>query len=214
MSNGEKINTVIHPVEMLIPMLHFRDVRFDFDIVTANGVKVVLEMQAFPESDENVTSLHESVKSMMENPKTLSDIKSIDKYSAIFIPSGHGSVINLPTNAALGRLLPTVTLCHGPAALLSTKEGGKNQFAYSGCETMCFTDKTDAMKPSFGYLPGDMPWKAQETIEKEGIKVVNTTESGATKQDRELITGDSPTAAHNLGIFAAPTLVNHAVENE
>uniref|UniRef100_A0A7S2HHL5 DJ-1/PfpI domain-containing protein n=1 Tax=Helicotheca tamesis TaxID=374047 RepID=A0A7S2HHL5_9STRA len=222
MSNGKKFNTGNHPIEMLVPMLHFRDAGFNFDIATANGGKVVLEMWAFPESDKNVTSFHESVKSMMENPKKLSDIKSIDEYSAIFIPGGHGCMINLPTNADLGRLLheaheknfPTVTLCHGPATLLSTKEGGKKQFAYSGYETMCFTDKTDAFTPSVGYLPGYMPWKAQESLEKEEMKVVNTTETGATTQDRELITGDGPGAAHNLGVLAAPILVKHATGNE
>jgi molecular chaperone Hsp31 and glyoxalase 3 len=78
---------------------------------------------------------------------------------------------------------------------------------------MCFTDKTDAMTPSLGYLPGHMPWKCQEALEKEGVKIMNTTETGAVVQDRELITGDSPDAAQNLGAFAAPILVKHAMGN-
>jgi molecular chaperone Hsp31 and glyoxalase 3 len=133
------------------------------------------------------------------------------------------SRINLPSNADLGRLLheahekglPTVTLCHGPAALLSTTkaEGTSKTFAYKEYESMCFTDKTDSMTPSFGYLPGPMPWKCQEALEKEGVKIMNTTETGAVTQDRELITGDSPNAAQNLGAFAAPILVKHAMSN-
>ena len=158
---------------------------------------------------------------MMEHPKKLSDIANTDAYSAIFIPGGHGAMVNLPTNADLGRLLheahdggmPTVTLCHGPAALLSTAQAKGKSFAYQGYEAMCFTDKTDALTPSFGYLPGPMPWKCQEAIEKEGIKVMNTSETGATTQYRELISGDSPNAAHNLGVVAAPLLVEHAMAN-
>ena len=219
MENGKIFNTGNHPIEMFVPMLHLRDAGFTFDIATASGRPVVLEMWAYPHKDDNVKNLHDSVKSMMENPKKLSDIANTDAYSAIFIPGGHGAMVNLPTNADLGRLLheahdrgmPTVTLCHGPAALLSTARAQGKSFAYQEYECMCFTDKTDAMTPSFGYLPGPMPWKCQEAIEKEGIKVMNTTETGAMTQYRELISGDSPNAAHNLGVVAAPILVQHAM---
>lgn len=219
MENGRVFNTGNHPVEMLVPMLHFRDAGFTFEIATASGNPVVLEMWAYPTKDDNVKGLHESIASMMENPKKLSDIKSIDAYSAIFIPGGHGAMVNLPTNAALGRILhlahdnglPTVTLCHGPAALLATQADTGKSFAYADYECFCFTDKTDGTTPSFGYLPGCMPWKCQEAIEKEGIKVMNTTETGAAMQFQELVTGDSPNAANNLGILAAPILVKHAM---
>ena len=83
----------------------------------------------------------------------------------------------------------------------------EKEFAYGGYKSVCFTDKTDGMTPSFGYLPGPMPWKCQEALETQGIEIVNTTETGATNVDRELITGDSPNAAQNLGVVAASILV-------
>ncbi len=180
-----------------------------------------LEMWAYPTKDENVKSLHEDVRAAMEAPKKLADIDSLDPYAAIFIPRGHGCMLNLPTNPDLGRLLheahakemPTVTLCHGPSVLLTTSLNGKS-FAYDGYKTMCFTDKTDAMTPSIGYLPGKMPWKVQESIEEKGMTVVNKGEKGDVMQDRELITGDSPNAADNLGKFAAPILVKWANEHK
>jgi len=218
MKNDKVFNTGNHPIEMFLPMLHFRDAGFTFDIATASGGAVVLEMWAYPTKDEHVKSLHESVQSMMEKPKKLADIESLDGYAAIFIPGGHGAMVNLPFDPNLGRLLheahekklPTVTLCHGPAALLATKvEGIGKEFAYQGYKSVCFTDKTDGTTPSFGYLPGQMPWKCQEALEKEGIEIINTSETGATNEDRELITGDSPNAAHNLGVLAAPILVKY-----
>lgn len=219
MANGATFNTGNHPVEMFVPMLHFRDAGFSFDIATPTGGAVVLEMWAYPTNDENVASLHESLKNKMEHPKKISEIANLDTYSGIFVPGGHGAMISLPTDADLGRLLreahreqiPTVTLCHGPAALLATKTGG-NEFSYKGYLAFCFTDKTDAMTPSLGYLPGQMPWKCQESLANEGMVITNTTETGAVHQDRELITGDSPNAAHNLGVVAAPILVMHAME--
>jgi molecular chaperone Hsp31 and glyoxalase 3 len=224
MENGKVFSTGNHPVEMLVPMLHFRDAGFTFDIATASGGAVKLEMWAYPVKDSHVKDLHDEIKSMMEKPKKISDITSLDAYSAIFIPGGHGCMINLPKSAALGNLLhiahekglPTVTLCHGPAALLATTcaDGENKEFAYKGYEIMCFTDKTDAFTPKIGYLPGPMPWKCQESIEKLGIKVMNKSEKGAVHQDRELITGDSPNAANNLGKFAAPILVKYALDNK
>mmetsp|Transcript_3781 Transcript_3781/g.5680 ORF Transcript_3781/g.5680 Transcript_3781/m.5680 type:complete len:287 (+) Transcript_3781:27-887(+) len=223
MKNQKKFSTGNHPVEMFLPMLHFRDAGFTFDIATQNGNAVELEMWAFPTSDENVKNLHEEMKNQLENPKKLSDISSLDGYSAIFIPGGHGAIINLPFSNDLGNLLhmchdqglPTVTLCHGPASLLSTgAEGLGKEFAYEGYEIMCFTDKTDEKTPSFGYMPGQMLWKVQEALENKGVKVLNKGETGEVKQDRELITGDSPTAADNLGKIAAPILAKYALEHK
>ena len=142
MSNRKVFNTGNHPLEMLVPMLHFRDAGFTFDIATAHGNPVVLEMWAYPPDDENVHAMHDEVRDMMEKPKTLEDILDLDAYSAIFIPGGHGCMINLPSSVALGKLLniaherslPTVTLCHGPSVFLSTNlEGtGKTECAYKG----------------------------------------------------------------------------------
>lgn len=219
--NGKVFNSGNHPIEMMCPMLHFRDAGFtNFDIATTSGKPVVLEMWAYPHKDEAFKEFHETIKAQMESPKTVADIKSLDPYSAIFIPGGHGAMLNLPFNPALGKLLheahekglPTVTLCHGPAALLSTALDGR-EFAYEGYKITCFTDKTDVFSPKVGYLPGQMPWKCQSSLEEKGITVINTKETGATTVDRELITGDSPDAADNLGIFAAPLLVKHANEH-
>lgn len=222
MDNDKVFNTGNHPIEMFGPMLYMRDAGFKFDIATSSGKPVVLEMWAYPTKDQNVKELHEEYKSMMESPKTISDITSLDDYVAVFIPGGHGAMLNLPTNAALGKLLhmahdralPTVTLCHGPAALLSTcTEGLDKEFAYKGYESMCFTDKTDAMTPKIGYLPGPMPWKCEASVTEKGLKIMNKSEKGSTHVDRELITGDSPDAGTNLGRLAAPIILKYAKDN-
>jgi len=220
MANDKNFNTGNHPIEMLVPMLHFRDAGFSFEIATPTGKPVVLEMWAYPHQCENTKAIHESLEKQFKEPKKLSDISSTDGYSAIFIPGGHGAMISLPTDENLGRLLreahdkklPTVTLCHGPAALLSTKTGEGNAFSYKDYKGVCFTDKTDAFTPSIGYLPGPMPWKCQEALANEGLEITNKSEKGSVHEDRELITGDSPYAAHPLGVFAAPILVKHSME--
>ena len=165
MANQRIFSTGNHPVEMLEPMMHMRDAGFSFDIVTVSGGLVALEMWAYPTQDENFKNFHEEIRAELENPKVLGDIKNLNDYVGIFIPGGHGAMINLPTSAALGKLLheahqkkmPTVVICHGPAALLATSaEGLDKEFAYDGYELMSFTDKTDAFSPSLGYLPGQL----------------------------------------------------------
>ena len=47
MKNGKTFHTGNHLVEMLVPMLHFRDAGFNFDIATASGKPVVLEVKIF-----------------------------------------------------------------------------------------------------------------------------------------------------------------------
>ena len=215
MANDKVFSTENHPVEMLVPMLHFQDAGYTFEVATTSGKAVVLEMWANPEKDVNVQRLVKELQPQIQTPKKIQDIKNLDAYSGVFIPEGHGAMINLPTNADLGTLLheahtkqiPTVTLCHGPSALLASAQVPGKDFAYEGYEIMCFTDKTDGFTPMLGYLPGKMPWKCQEALEKQGIKVINKDELGAVNVDRELITGDSPKAAQNLGVKAAPILV-------
>ena len=41
---------------------------------------------------------------MMENPKKIDDIANLDDYAGIFIPGGHGCMINLPKSVALGKV--------------------------------------------------------------------------------------------------------------
>ena len=219
MGNKKKFSTGNHPIEALVPMLHFKDAGFTFDFATLTGGDCKFEMWAFPGKDKNVKAIYDELKEQMDDPKKLADIPNLDEYSAIFVPGGHGCMINLPKSKDLGRLLhyahdnqiPTVTLCHGPGTLLSTEEHA--EFAYDGYEMCCFTDATDKMTPSIGYLPGAMPWKPQAELEKRGVKIMNKKETGQVHVFKELITGDSPVASHNLGVKAAPIVVKWANEH-
>ena len=79
-----------------------------------------------------------------------------------------------------------------------------------------FIPKKNFFKPlsiskqkSFVYRP-NFQWRFWE----KGVEVVNTSETGQCLVDRELITGDSPDAADNLGKLAAPLLVKYAIDND
>ena len=133
-----------------------------------------------------------------------------------------GAMISLPENQALGKLLhaahaasmPTLALCHGPAALLSASKVDGAEFCYKGYSMVTFSDKTDAISPKIGYMPGPMPWLVQKALTDQGAQTLNTAEKGATHVDRELITGDSPDASNAVGLIAAPMMVTYAAKAE
>ena len=100
-----------------------------------------------------------------------------------------------------------VTLCHGPAALLAaTLNDG--DFLFDGYEITVFPDSLDeGANQEIGYMPGLLKWRLQETLEENGVKVLNEDITGQVHKDRNLLTGDSPLAANNLGILAANELL-------
>ncbi len=220
MQNGKMFSTGNHPVEALLPMLHLKNAGFEFEIVTPTGRPVIFEMWAMPQKDENVMGIYNHYKVQFENPGSLQNFvdNSIDKlatsYGAVFIPGGHGAMLGIPKNENVAKVLRnthqnnifTITICHGPGALLSTTLDGGG-FLYEGYEMTVFPDAVDKQTPKFGYLPGQMPWRLGEELTTLGAVITNTEMDDSCIRDRELITGASPLAGNNLGKLAATTLL-------
>jgi len=219
MKNGKMFSTGNHPVEALVPMLHLKNAGFDFDIVTPTGKPVAFEMWAFPNEDKNVKAIYNEYRANFEQPKKLTDFvtnsfANDSSYAAVFIPGGHGATIDLPKDSNVAKTLDwahesdlfTITLCHGPAALLSTTLDGQ-KFLYEGYEMAVFPDAVDEMTPMVGYLPGHMTQGWSEKLKDLGATIVNTESDKTVTIDRKLITGASPLASNELGKLAAETLL-------
>ncbi|MGR5175861.1 glyoxalase III HchA [Vibrio parahaemolyticus] len=220
MQNGKQFSTGNHPVETLVPMLHLRNAGFEFEICTPTGKPAILEMWAFPKQDEHVKAIYSDYQAAFDNPKNLRQLieenqLSTDDYAAVFLPGGHGAMLGLPEDKSVGSLLHwahdhdlfTVSICHGPAALLSTMQGG-NDFLYQGYKMAVFPDSVDAQTPLIGYLPGKMTQGLSENLKQLGVTLVNTKADNAVCLDRRLITGASPLASDALGKLAAETLLS------
>lgn len=219
MKNGKMFSTGNHPVEALLPMLHLRNAGFDFEIATPTGKPVVFEKWAFPNKDENVKSIFNQYKLSFEQPKKLQDFidLSFDKsesYAAVFVPGGHGAMLGIPEDENVGKILNwahesdlfTITLCHGPGALLSTTLNNQ-KFLYEGYNMAVFPDSVDKQTPMIGYLPGHMPRGLSEKLKSLGANLMNTKSDKTVCVDRKLITGASPLASNDLGKLAANTLL-------
>ena len=230
MENGKKFETGNHPVEMMVPLLHFKKAGFNVDVFTPNGESVKVEQWAMPEEEDDVKQIYAEYQSKLENPKSIADfvkndMADSDDYAAIFIPGGHGAMLGLPEDKSLGQLLRwshdkdlfVLAICHGPAALLSanlsdvdtaSKENEtERDFIFKGYKMVAFPTAMDKQMPKIGYLPGTMPWYFGDKLEELGVTIDNKLASGQTHQDRKLISGDGPLAANEFGKLSAKELL-------
>ncbi len=183
-------------------------------------------MWAYPTKDANVKELHEELADRFANPRSLVDFVATsfdhpEQYAAVFTPGGHGAMLGLPTDPNVSSVfnwahdndLITISLCHGPAALLATTVNGQD-FLYDGYEIAVFPDSVDKQTPMIGYLPGKMPSLVSTRLEELGAILVNTKADTTVCVDRRLVTGASPQAAEPIGALAASTLLAHAKKND
>jgi len=220
MANGKKFSTGNHPVEMMLPMLHLKNAGFDIDIVTPTGKSVKIEMWAMPEEDEHVMAIYEEYKQQFENPGSLANfvqnsMNTNTEYVAVYLPGGHGAMLGLPDNQDLNKLIHwsheedmhMLAICHGPASLLAASLDGNKAFPYKGYKIAAFPDAVDEQTPMFGYMPGHMPWKFGERLNKLGVTIINDAADNTCHIDRKLISGASPLAANEFGKLSANELL-------
>lgn len=222
---GKLFSTGNHPVETLVPMHHLHKAGFEFEVATLSGNPVKFELWAMPTDEKAITGLHEKYLPQFLKPRKLSDIVAkLDAdgdYIAVFIPGGHGALMGLPESEAVAKTLKwamtndlhVISICHGPAALAAAGAfGGDSPFkGYSIC---AFPDAVDRETPEIGYMPGGLTWFFGEKLKEQGVTILNNDVTGATHQDRKVITGDSPFASNALGKLAARALLEAAGKGE
>lgn len=219
MKNGKIFLTGNHPVETFVPLLHLQAAGFQFEFATSTGQPVAIEQWAFPRKDPEFDAFVSGLKPALEKPLRMADAAAkldSDGYLAVFIPGGHGALLGLPHDRTLGSILKTarskglhmISICHGPAAFLAAAEDAADEhFLFKGYAIAAFPDGMDRQLPTFGYLPGPMPWYFGKRLSALGTDIVNSLATGKTHVDRKLITGDSPMAANKLGQIAATALL-------
>lgn len=217
MADGRLFSTGNHPVETLLPMMHLEGTGFGIEVATVSGNPVKFEHWAMPAEDDAVHRAYERFAPQFRRPHRLADVLADGSDSdmlAVFVPGGHGAMINLADSDDVGAVLRraldddrfVITLCHGPAALVAAARGRETS-PFAGYRTCVFPDALDTgANIDIGYIPGAMPWLAAARLREQGLDVANDDMAGHVLRDRGLLTGDSPLAANELGKLAATTL--------
>lgn len=135
------------------------------------------------------------------NLARLSDAE-LSEFDAVFVPGGHGPMVDLADNPDVTRLLgilhakkaPIASLCHGPAFLLSAPANTDGQWLFDGYKLTAFTDEEESQTPS-GKL--GMAWYLETALRNAGC-VFDDGRSAWNSHvvvDRNLITAQNPNSA-------------------
>ncbi len=202
MRDGSSHPTGFWAEELAVSHRLLREAGVEVDLATPGGVRPTVDRISLePENaggEAQAAELREyldSISGELDRPLTLADV-SVSDYDAVFIPGGHGPMVDLAQDADLGRLLVEADerkqiiapLCHGPAALLSaTRDDGSFQFA--GRRMTVFTDAEELE----GGTGEQTPWFVEERLRERGAELdTGPNWSSKVVVDGNLISGQNP----------------------
>jgi len=225
LSTGFYLNELMQPVKLLLDAGH--EVTFATPQGRAPTVDASSVTPAYFGNDAAQLRLHkELLEKLALTSPTVSlarvEQRGYARFDAVYIPGGHAPMQDLLKSPALGRLLAdfhqrdktTALVCHGPIALLSTLPDAAGfvatldagampatpKWIYSGYQmTVISNQEEEQAKPMLGG--GEMKFYPQTALQRAGAKFSSNTTpwTGHVVVDRELITGQNPASALEVG---------------
>jgi putative intracellular protease/amidase len=136
----------------------------------------------------------------LQHPRSLAELTDAEVISCdgVFIPGGHGPMVDLADNADMARVLrlisgagKTITaLCHGPAALLSAPDED-GIWLFDGYKMTAFTNEEEDQTQA-GTV--GMPWYLEDALKNRGAVFDDGDAAWVSHVvvDRNLITAQNP----------------------
>jgi putative intracellular protease/amidase len=131
----------------------------------------------------------------------LSDQAILD-FDGVFIPGGHGPMVDMANNQDVGNLLHLLhehdktiaCLCHGPAALLSAGETRRGRWLFDGYKLTAFTDEEEDQTP-LGRK--GIPWYLESALKNAGAVFEHSPLAWTSHVvvDRNLISSQNPASS-------------------
>ena len=137
----------------------------------------------------------------LQRPRDLSQMsdEEILSFDAVFFPGGYGAMVDLASNADVGRVLRLLHLrektvaavCHGPAAFLSAGSGPEGTWLFDGYKLVGITDEEEEQTP-YGKL--GMSWYLESELKNYGAVFDDGNANWVSHVvvDRNLVTGQNP----------------------
>ena len=212
LGNTGKITGYYLP-EVAHPYVALAEKGFQIDIASPKGGKAPLDPNSINAADKVSTSFYENKKTrgQLDNTLKLSDIDP-SQYSAVLYAGGHGTMFDFRNNQTIDSLNRAIyekggvvsAVCHGPAALLSTKlSNGK--YLVAGKNVAGFSD---AEEEAAG-LTQVMPYLLEQELKKLGAKYSKADFwKSHVVVDGRLVTGQNPASAGEVGVKLAEVVSN------
>ncbi|WP_141282026.1 type 1 glutamine amidotransferase domain-containing protein, partial [Pseudonocardia hydrocarbonoxydans] len=129
---------------------------------------------------------------------TMTD-EEIAGFDAVFVPGGHGPMVDLADNPDVTRVLQILhrkgatvaSLCHGPAALLAAGGRDDGEWLFEGYRLTCFTDEEEDQTVA-GKL--GVAWYLDTALKNAGAVFDDAPSAWVSHVvvDRNLVTGQNP----------------------
>lgn len=197
--------TGFHAEEAALPYLYFKDKGYDITIATIDGQPASYDPSSVDDlknkDQEMLDKFETHAGTELKSPANLSHL-SADDYDGVFLPGGHGTMWDMPTNETLGQLISDFyadeklvsAVCHGPAGLIPAKKANGEPLV-KGLKTNCFTNAEEE-KIEFEKI---MPFALETALRDQGADFENSgIFASHVAKDGHLVTGQNPTSLTEL----------------
>ena len=168
-----------------------------------------LALEVQDESIARATYMAERLAAIetLQHPRDLSQMsdEEILSFDSVFFPGGHGAMVDLPSNADVGRAVrllhlrekTVATVCHGPAAFLSAGSGPDGAWLFDGYKLVSVTDEEEDQIP-YGKL--GLPWYLESELKNYGAIFDDGDAAWVSHVvvDRNLVTAQNPDSSEAM----------------
>jgi putative intracellular protease/amidase len=200
--------------EFAVPFYKFLASGASIVVASPNGGMVPLDPKTKPTEEQKV-EWAEALKALQQT-KRLSEV-NVDGIDGIFIPGGHGPMIDLVFNQHLIKLIEDLdrksgiiaAVCHGPVALLNARNRSNEPFV-TGRKVTGFSNLEEA----FVLLHQVVPFLLEDELKAKGGKYESSLIPMVAHvvRDGNLITGQNPSSSRKLADEMIAALRNNPVK--
>ncbi|MFI7481921.1 type 1 glutamine amidotransferase domain-containing protein [Kocuria sp. M1R5S2] len=201
MRDGTAHPTGFWAEELVVAHRTLREAGHSVDVATPGGrrptvdpASLVPEQTGGPDRAERLRAYLARIDPELSVPRVLAEVDGSD-YDALVLPGGHAPMADLHRDPDLGRILVAADrsgrivapFCHGPAGLLSARDG--DGFHFAGRRMTAFTNEEELS----GGTGENTPWFLETVLREQGAVVESGPAwSSHVIRDANLVTGQNP----------------------
>jgi len=193
--------------ELAAPALTLRSAGFDVDIASIAGGAPPLDEKSTVEpytSEDTVAFLADAeFQEKVKNTKPVSEyVATASTYSCVFLPGGHGTVVDFKPSDDLKKVVEAVSaaggvvsaVCHGQCGLITAKDS-TGASILKGKKVTSFSNEEETQVGLFGKV-----FSLEDELKECGAEYVNGPAWGShVIVDGKLVTGQNPASSKAVG---------------
>jgi putative intracellular protease/amidase len=205
MTSGEATGVWLE--EFAVPYMAFQAQGYRISVASIQGGRAPVDPRSEPDAEKRAA--WQAAIEALENTQTLSTFDAAD-FDAVFMPGGHGTMIDFPKSEALQGLLRgfaerdkvIAAVCHGPACLTNVTLADGTPLV-AGKVLTGFTNQEE----SAAGLSEKVPFLLESRLRDQGARFVAEPEwSDHVEIDGRLITGQNPQSTRRIAQTVIETL--------